>query len=251
LTEARKMNPPASTRMNSVHLRCRAPRTWLPTARRLTCALLFAAPAPSLAAAQQPSEELTAELFGGTAWSLPLPLGVHGGGDTRFTAHYSTRPFEDAPYYAYRLGRSSVGRAVELELVHHKLYLENPRPPVEDLQISHGYNLAMLNFVPRGRDWRWRYGVGIVVAHPEGRVAGRPVGPLATFLGGGYHIAGIASQIAVGRRYTLGNGDIAMTAAPELALSAAMARVRIDGGTLTVPNIALHALGGIGVRRRW
>jgi hypothetical protein len=224
----------------------------LDATRRLTCALLLLAVARSSAMAQHSTEELTMEVFGGSAWSLPLPLGVHvGGGDTRFTAHYSTRPFEDAPYYAYRVGRASVGRAFELELVHHKLYLENPRPPVEDLQISHGYNLAMANFVPAGRDWRWRYGVGIVVAHPEGRVGGRSVGRLATLLGGGYHIAGIASQIAVGRRYALGKGAIAMTGSPEFALTAAMARIRIDGGVLTVPNVAFHALGGLGVRRRW
>jgi hypothetical protein len=224
----------------------------LGSAPRLLCVLLLIATAGAAASAQAPSEELAAELFGGTSWSLPLPLGVHvGGEDTRFTARYSTRPFRDAPYYAYRVGRSSVGRAVELELVHHKLYLENPRPPVEDLQVSHGYNLAMANLVPRGGDRRWQYGVGLVIAHPEGRVAGRPVGPLATFLGGGYHIAGVASQIALGRRYELGKGAVTMTAAPEIKLAAAMACIRIDGGTLTVPNIALHALGGIGVRRRW
>ena len=199
--------------------------------------------------------ELSAELFAGTAWSLRTPLTVRLPGDAPTTqrARYSTRPFADAPYYAYRVGYGSPARAVEAELVHHKLYLENPAPPIERFEVTHGYNLATANVrAPAGR-YQLRVGVGFVVAHAEGRIAGRAVGgERRTLLGGGYHIAGATLQLAVGRRYPFGRGAVAAYAMPELKLTASTARVPIGGGgSVSVPNVALHLLGGLGVRRRW
>jgi hypothetical protein len=209
---------------------------------------LLAAP-PALA---QATQELAAELEIGGAWSLPLPLTVAiDDARSTFTARYSTRPFQDAPYYSYRIARASNGRAVELEMLHHKLYLENPRDPVQDFQVSHGYNQAMLNVAQAGDGWGLRLGLGIVVAHPEGRIGGRDVGPLPTILGGGYHIAGIATQFSVARRHALSGGATAPTATFEAKITAASAHIAVNGGSVTVPNIALHVLGGVGVRRRW
>jgi hypothetical protein len=90
------------------------------------------------------------------------------------------------------------------------------------------------------------------VAHPEGRIAGRAVGPVRSRLGGGYHIAGATAQLGVGRRHPLGRGAVAAFAAPELKLTASGARVPLaGGGSVLVPNVAVHALAGLGVRRRW
>jgi hypothetical protein len=206
----------------------------------------------ALPAQSATSEMLAAELFTGVAWSLRTPLVVDLGGERRvIRAHWSTRSFEDAPYYSYRAVRGSVGREIAAEMLHHKLYLEHPRPPIDRLEVSHGYNEPMLDVASRGEGFRWRFGIGLVIAHPEGEIAGRAVGPLRTRLGGGYHVAGISSQIAVGRRYPLNGGAVAMTASPELKLTAAVARIRIAQGSLLVPNVALHALGGVGVQRRW
>jgi hypothetical protein len=204
-------------------------------------------------AAQPPAHEIVAELFAGTAWSLPLPLRVEvPGGSATFVARWSTRPFADAPYYAYRLsvGRAD-GHAAQAEMLHHKLYLENPRPPVERFEVTHGYNLPTANVAAPAGGWQVRAGAGIVIAHPEGRVAGRVIGGIRTLLGGGYQIAGLTTQLAAGRRYALGRGRVAVTAAPEAKLTASWARVRIPDGSVVVPNAALHVLGGLGVRRRW
>jgi hypothetical protein len=207
------------------------------------------------ASAPPTRHELSAELFAGTAWSLRTPLGVRlpGAPSTTQRARYGTRPFADAPYYAYRVGYGSPSRAVEAELVHHKLYLENPAPPIERFEVTHGYNLATANVrAPAGRH-QVRAGVGFVVAHAEGRIAGRPVGgDRRTLLGGGYHVAGATLQLAVGRRYPFGRGAVAAYAAPELKLTASTARVPVGGGgSVSVPNVALHVLGGLGARRRW
>lgn len=218
----------------------------------LRFAFLALAPLPLGA---QP-REAAAEFFLGTAWSLPLPLVVRLP-DERIVLRprWSTRPFADAPYYAYRAGAGEGGHAIEAELLHHELYLDNPRPPVERLEVTHGYNLPLANAAMPARGLTVRVGLGLVVAHAEGRIAGRTVGRATgrrrTFLGGGYHIAGIATQLALGRRYLLGRGDVALTAAPEVKLTAAWARVPLEDGRLLVPNVAVHALGGVGVRRRW
>lgn len=207
------------------------------------------------AAAQPQRNEAAAEFFLGTAWSLPLPLVIRLP-DQRLAprARYATRPLADAPYYAYRVGGGR-GHAVEAELVHHKLYLTNPQPPVERFEVTHGYNLVLGNVAIPTNGWRARLGVGLVIAHPEGRIAGRTPGQRGgrarTRLGGGYHLAGVTTQLALGRRYPLGAGATALTVAPEAKLTAAFARVPLEDGSLLVPNVAVHALAGLGVRRRW
>jgi hypothetical protein len=190
------------------------------------------------------------EVFTGSAWSVPLPLTVDvSGRRSRMIAHYGTRPFADAPYYSYRAGlERRDGAAVELEMLHHKLYMNDPRPPIDRLEITHGYNLPTANVTGPGHDWQWRVGIGVVVAHPEGRVGGREIGGAKTALGGGYHIAGITAQVAVGRRYRLAQGATHLYAAPEAKVTASWARVTVDSIDLRIPNIAFHALGGFGVR---
>jgi len=160
-----------------------------------------------LSAQSAHGETLAAELFTGVAFSLRTPLVVDLAGERHvIRAHWSTRPFEDAPYYSYRVARASVGRELAAEMLHHKLYLENPVPPIDRLEVSHGYNEPMFDVATRAEGFHWRFGIGLVIAHPEGAIAGREVGPL---------------------------------------------RTRLARGSLLVPNVALHALGGLGVQRRW
>jgi hypothetical protein len=142
----------------------------------------------------------------------------------------------------------------EAELLHHKLYLDNPVPPIEHLEISHGYNLVTVNAVRPARALAIRVGVGLVVAHAEGRIAGERLGgSRRTLLGGGYHLAGVTAQLAVGRRYTLAHGRSSLYAVPEAKLTASLAHVPVgdSGGKAFVPNVAAHALAGLGLRRAW
>jgi hypothetical protein len=184
----------------------------------------------------------SAEILFGSAWNVPLPLALSGASaSARFRARYSTRPFTGSPYYAGRVGYSDDGRGVELELIHHKLFLENPAPPVERLEITHGYNLPMINGVGPAGGWQFRIGVGLVIAHAEGRIAGHDIDS-------GYRVAGAALQIALGRRYALTSGEPLLTATPEVKVTGSFARMRLTPGTLFVPNIALHALAGLGVQ---
>ncbi|WP_148041424.1 hypothetical protein [Rufibacter immobilis] len=193
-------------------------------------------------------QELTAEVFAGTSWSLPMPLKIVQPGEARIRlkARYRTRPWTGAPYYAYRLGYGNWSA----ELVHHKVYLQNPTPEVEHFEVSHGYNLVMLSrAVPlAGTPGVFRVGLGLVIGHPEGRVRGKPINPVKSLLGGGYHIAGFCLQAAVGPK--LGVADHWFFR-PEAKLTAAWARMPLaGGGSVTVPNVALHTLLGFGYRRQ-
>jgi hypothetical protein len=181
------------------------------------------------------------------SWSAPSPLRIQREGepDLAFTARYETRPFRGSPYYAYRFARWSGLRAWEAELVHHKLYLTNPPPEVQHFEVTHGYNLVTVNHAARSRERGWvaRLGVGVVIAHPEGVVRGRPIASARTVLGGGYHVAGFTAQVAVGRRIELARH---LVLSPEAKATASLARMSTADGRLAVPNVALHALAGLG-----
>lgn len=210
---------------------------------------LFRLPALSLlliAAGIAPAaaQGFTGALFAGTAWSLPMPLRIEQPGqpDLHFKARYRTRPWRGSPYYAYRVGYEQW----EAELVHHKLYLQNPPQEVEHFEVSHGYNLAMVNYAQPSYGFVIRFGLGLVIAHPEGRIRGRSVGPVRSLLGGGYHISGISAQLSLARELDLSRH---LYINPEVKLTAAWARVPLaGGGRAEIPNVALHALTGLGFR---
>jgi hypothetical protein len=188
----------------------------------------------------------TAEVFGGTAWSLSLPLRIKQPGEApiRFKARYRTRPWQGSPYYAYRLGYQHWSA----ELVHHKIYLQNPTPEVEHFEVSHGYNLAMVSrALPVAvSPALFRLGLGLVIGHPEGRIRGKAINPVRSVLGGGYHISGLCVQAAAGPPLSLAEHWFFR---PEVKVTAAWARMPLaGGGTATVPNIALHTLFGFGYR---
>jgi hypothetical protein len=229
-------------------------------ARALAAIIALALPGASLSA-QGGLHEVHIELLTGAAWNLPTPLIVRlpGQAPVRVGAHYSTRPWSGALYYGYRAGGGELGshgapEGYEAELLHHKLYLDNPVTPIEHFEISHGYNLVTADVVRPANALAVRFGVGVVVAHAEGRIAGEKVGgSRQTLLGGGYHLAGVTAQLAVARRYTIAQGRSSLYAVPEAKLTASVARVPVGdaGGSAFVPNVAAHALAGLGLRRSW
>jgi hypothetical protein len=211
-------------------------------------ALLLAALALLAAAPAAAQEGWAVELSGGSAFQLATPLTIRQAGEPEIdvTARWETRPLRDAPYYALRLGRWSHGRAWELELLHHKLYLDDPPAEVQRFEISHGFNLvALLRAVPRGAVL-WRLGGGLVIAHPETTIRGRAAPEDATNLGGGYHLAGGVLQTSIGARRPLGRH---FHVAAEAKLTLAYAEVPVAGGEATVPNVAIHGLLGFGCSR--
>ena len=105
----------------------------------------------------------------GTAYSFDSTLNIHRPNEAyKINASYDTKPFTDYPYYAFRLEKWTDNKAYGIELIHHKIYLNNPQRSLKNFSISDGYNLLTLN-----RTWHlddhhfFRLGLGAVLAHPD------------------------------------------------------------------------------------
>jgi hypothetical protein len=206
------------------------------------CALVAA-----LVPAAAPAAEWSLHAAVGFPFDLPLRVTIRQAGEppVRFRARWETRPFEAPPYYDLRVSRRAGGSEWSVDLLHHKLHLTNPPPEVQRLGVSHGYNLVFVSHAREvGRDVWGRVGAGLVIAHPESTVRGRTLeggGPL----GGGYHPAG--PTIAAGAERRFAPAGPLLLSVQGLA-TASWARVPVADGHATVPDVAVHLLGGVGVR---
>jgi hypothetical protein len=182
----------------------------------------------------------------GTAWNTPAPLTVRQDGqpDLSFTARYETRAFEIPLYYVYRLLLLDAGgRGWSLDLVHHKLYLQDPPREIGEFAVSHGYNLLVLSRLRATRAWHWGAGAGAVITHPENTVRGRKLSENRGLFRDGYYVSGATLGVFAGRRLLLPGG---LHVTGEARASLSWARVPIEGGNADVPNCALHAGMGLG-----
>lgn len=202
--------------------------------------ILLASPA----SAADPQWSFTAST--GSALNGSTDLEIRQAGEPRLSvsADYMTRPFaDDAPYYSLRIARTFESRGWEVELLHHKIYLTNPPEEVQRFEVSHGYNFILVNRAVTRRALVVRIGAGAVVTHAETTIRGRPWPPPGD---DGYEVAGAGVQAALSRGFSISE----RVAVPvELKLTAASARVTINGGTADAPNVAIHALVGIELRR--
>jgi hypothetical protein len=186
----------------------------------------------------------------GFPFDLPMPLTIRQRGEPTLEvrARYDARPFQSPLYYDVRVSRRSGGSEWSLDLLHHKLHLENRPAEVQEFSISHGYNLVVLSHARELARGTWaRAGGGAVVAHPENTIRGRPVPPGGPF-GAGYHLAGAVVAGGLEQRLVPGDGPVFVSLQGLATL--AWARVPVAGGTATAPDAALHALLGVGAASR-
>ena len=184
-------------------------------------------------------DRFRAQIFGGTAWSVPTTLTIDQSGEERLSvdAEWETRPLEDAPYYAARVALWSGRGGWELQLLHHKIYLTDEPPEIEHFEVSHGWNLITLQRAKRGRVLEWRVGAGAVVAHTEGRIRGRDVDT------GGYHLSGAGALVGLGKSFAISRRFFASA---EGQVTFSWARIPIETGHARTANVAFHALVGLG-----
>jgi hypothetical protein len=186
-------------------------------------------------------------------WSFDLLIGDAYNADSRtriehatldnvsFTGDYDTRGLEGPLHYAWRIARWEDARGWELQLLHHKLFLQNPPAGVDALSISHGFNIVTINRAFEYRGWQMRAGLGPVITHAEARILG-------TAYDGPYEIAGAAVLVGVGRRLELGRHFYLLG---EVAATYGYIHAEPDGAPnleVTIRNPALHAQAGVGYR---
>ena len=140
----------------------------------------------------------------GSAYSFsgPLYLSQRGYSDIRVDAHYETKPFMDYPYWGIRFEYWRLTSAWEFELIHHKVYLQSPPDTISYFNMSDGYNFLLLNRSYASlQDYVWRFGMGVVMAHPESRIRGQLFSESGGIQNIGFYLAGPVVQVGLERRY--------------------------------------------------
>jgi hypothetical protein len=175
----------------------------------------------------------------GSAHSFDTTLTIDQpeGEDFRLSADYETKPFESAPYSAWRISRWKESHGWEFEFLHHKIYLKNTPPAIKTFRISNGYNMLLLNHAWQIRNFTVRAGAGAVIAFPISVIDD-------VVTDGGYRLAGVAGQGSISKRFYVGDR---LFLSVEAKITVAHANVILNRGTeATAPNVALHGLAGIG-----
>ncbi|HET6556294.1 MAG TPA: hypothetical protein VFG54_03205 [Prolixibacteraceae bacterium] len=191
-------------------------------------------------------ERWSVELMGAGVYNVPLPLTIRQQGQPELThtARFTSEPFVLPVYYDWRLSRWQDERSWELEFIHHKLYLDNTTAEIQKFNISHGFNLLLVN---RGFDhqlFRYRVGAGVVIAHPESQVRGLTFGSSTDDNDWGYYLSGPVLQGAINRRFFIGERFF-VTAEAKTTL--AYASVKVAQGRADVYSWIFHLLVGVGV----
>jgi hypothetical protein len=183
----------------------------------------------------------------GVSTVLPMTLSIHQKGEEviNTTARYKTESLVLPIYYSYRLCYSPKDSvSFELELNHLKIYLKNTPDEVQNFQVSHGYNQLFINYCKKKKNYSLRYGLGPVIAHPENTIRNKRLEEIGGFFNGGYHLSGIAAQLAVFHRWHITKW---LYTTAEAKSTAAFARIRVFNGYSHVPVISFSALAGLGV----
>lgn len=148
---------------------------------------------------------LTVEFYSGIPVNVPLPLRISQAGenDIDITAHYNTEAFKAPIYWNWRISFWNDDHAYEIEGTHHKIFLDNKPPEVQEFSISHGFNTITFNYAWKDFGFIFRAGAGVVLAHPESTVRGKKLEESDGILGSGYKLTGPTLNFAVGKRFNL------------------------------------------------
>lgn len=185
------------------------------------------------------------ELHGGEVINVPLPLSVSQDGypKIRTTARFRTEAFTPPVYWDARISRWKDLKSWEFEVIHQKLYLKNTTAEIQKFNISHGFNLLMINRGFENGKFRLRTGAGIVLAHPESKIRGLEFGDTADDFDMGYFISGPVTNFAVSKPVKISR-QFFLNAEAKATL--AYSHVKIAEGHAEVFNLALHLILGIG-----
>ncbi len=184
-----------------------------------------------------------------------------------------TRGFKNPQYYSLRFMHTQKTSAenvwsVELELIHHKLYLDEGLPDyISSLEFTDGYNLLMGNFVFKKDHIGYRLGVGALITHPDVTIVGDEVGlscPKRIYKRGGglvplfskesgYQLSGFSFQFSSFIERVISDRlkvVFEIKAVPTFMTSPNMFSYRDDLNenqnlSVKVSNLSIHFLGGI------
>ncbi|EJG0766532.1 hypothetical protein C4G84_RS22310 [Vibrio parahaemolyticus O5:K30] len=159
---------------------------------------------------------------------------------------FENKPFQAPLYYTIRGGKWSLNdgwadsTAFEMELIHHKIYAKGSdlSQGVSKFEVTDGYNLLYVNYAVKKDHWIARAGIGAAIPHPDVIIDGERTH-------GGYQLAGITGQLSLEREFEL-NETFALGIESKVTYS--YADIDIDGGSVEVPNTAIHLVANLKYR---
>jgi len=186
----------------------------------------------------------------GEALSLPGEIKIKrtDGGSINFKAQYKTKGLKSPHYYSIRIRKEILRKKTEIELIHHKLYVDEGLPPeINKFEITDGFNFLMLNTLMNWYShFLCRVGAGIVVAHPDVTINGesnfvRGGGLIPKFWSDGYHWGGFSSQFSL--LYSKKIKKISYIL--ESKFIYAQSNVPVVDGSMKLSNLSIHFLAGL------
>ena len=187
----------------------------------------------------------------GDAFSLSQDLKVKRDGldDIDFNASFKTNGLQSPQYYSIRFRKDVVGKTLECEFIHHKLYVHDNLPDeIEKFEITDGFNLLLVNLHKMiNQSLGYRIGIGTVVTHPDIIIDGETDyveggGLIPKFWTDGYHWGGLSSQLSIFLNKKLNNK---LHYNIEGKAVVANASIPVRNGGFDLPNISFHILLGI------
>lgn len=199
------------------------------------------------------------DLQTGSAYNFPMPLRFEQGAYQKsLTAEYSTRAFGPgaAPYYNLRYRNRWEGLSIfgldkmwwSLELLHHKLWLDNRPPEVDEFRMTFGFNLIPFSLGGAINEWLNVYGgTGPIVVHPVNTVNGLtlPNEPIMWPTDHRYTLVGWGLQLGLEAHYPLWR-NVFLNA--DTRLSYSYSSVPLVGGRAKTHQASWHFHGGLGYR---
>ncbi len=189
--------------------------------------------------------KLVVEIGSGVPYNLPLPLTIRQQGEStiHINAQYDSYPFEIPIFWDWRIGYWSGSSGWELEAIHHKLFLQNKPPEVQQFDISHGLNLVIINRCFIKDNFIFKIGAGITLTHPESVVRGKKLDEQRGIINQGYYVSGPAILFSGGKRfYFLEKIFLSI----EAKLGVSYSYIPVAEGTADVYNTAAMITFGIG-----
>lgn len=142
----------------------------------------------------------------GIPFNLLLPLEVEQDSypDINISsAHFYSEPFVSPIVWYFRLSRWKDSKSLEFEFIHHKLFLDNKPTEIQELSVTHGYNLVMVNHAWSAGGFIFRAGAGITLVHPHSVIRGNRFDETNGIYNSGYYVGGLSAQAAVEKRFSL------------------------------------------------
>lgn len=187
----------------------------------------------------------TAEAYGGAVSNIRTPLKVSQEGypDISINATYRSRSLERPIYYGWRIGRWDNGKSLELEFIHHKIYLENNPPEIQSFSVSHGLNMLMIGRGIQSTNFIFRYGAGIIISHPEFTVRNISYDQKQGIFNKGYKPNGVAFNASISYPFNLSERFFINT---EFKSTFSLLTISQKNFDINTSNLAFHLILGAG-----